>query len=138
MFSGHQPFRQDILDLEREERLWMMKTSPQMERNSGKNQAIMCSCSYLHYLFHSSPSLCPCPVEIVRSFSWFIGTASYWLPALRKQLVSQPPPCKSCPAASHLLLAKSSSIIRNGFYIITSTNTLIVQIYMYDFRKHFM
>nr|KAF6272612.1 zinc finger protein 45 [Pipistrellus kuhlii] len=34
---GHQTFRHDILDIEREERLWMMKTSPQMERNSGKS-----------------------------------------------------------------------------------------------------
>ncbi|KAM5209894.1 zinc finger protein-like isoform 4-T10 [Hipposideros larvatus] len=38
---GHQPFRRDISHVEREERLWMMKTSPQIERNLGQNQVIV-------------------------------------------------------------------------------------------------
>ncbi|XP_016074986.1 PREDICTED: zinc finger protein 155-like [Miniopterus natalensis] len=40
---GHRPFRQDISHIEREERLWMRKTSSQLERNLGKNQAIVSS-----------------------------------------------------------------------------------------------
>ncbi|XP_036088318.1 zinc finger protein 226-like isoform X3 [Rousettus aegyptiacus] len=34
---GYQPFRRDISHIEREERLWMMKTSPQIEKKLGDN-----------------------------------------------------------------------------------------------------
>ncbi|KAF5921306.1 hypothetical protein HPG69_009203 [Diceros bicornis minor] len=34
---GHQPFKRDISHIEREARLWMMKTATQIERNLGEN-----------------------------------------------------------------------------------------------------
>jgi len=32
---GHQPFKRDQWHIEREERLWLMKTATQIERNEG-------------------------------------------------------------------------------------------------------
>ncbi|XP_049476938.1 zinc finger protein-like isoform X1 [Panthera uncia] len=67
---GHQSLKQDKWRIEREEKLWSMKTAAQMERNVGKNQARVSSDSFLTILVVSRH---PCAVVRVQLPQLFPG-----------------------------------------------------------------
>ena len=66
MFTGCHPFKHDIFHLEKEKRLWVVKTATQREGTSAKNQADKSPWRCSSTCFYFSPVLCCHLVQTAR------------------------------------------------------------------------